>query len=73
MFQRYQIAGVLAALTLAPAAGGSAGPKRFELRIPGEGSAFAGKTVALKDPENVNRLVIEILNPTAEEIVSDTK
>ncbi len=71
VLQRCLTASALVALGLATILDGAAVPRRFELRIPGEGSAaFAGDEIVLTQ-ERVSRLVIEILNPTAEEIETD--
>jgi hypothetical protein len=59
------------ALVLAPVLADAAVPRRFELRIPEEGSAaFVGNEISLTR-ERISQLVIEILSPTAEEIETD--
>ncbi len=71
VLQRCLTAGALVALGLVPILDGAAVPRRFQLRIPGEGSAaLTGDKIALTQ-EKVSRLAIEILNPTAKEIKTD--
>jgi hypothetical protein len=65
---RCSTAGAFVALSLAAILGGAAVPRRFELRIPGEGAAaFVGNEIVLPQ-KRVRQLVIEITSPTAAEI-----
>lgn len=62
---------VVGVLAVVLRAGVEAQPRRFGLRFPEEGAgAFEGNQIALTR-ESVEELVIDILNPTAEEIKRD--